>query len=157
MVLVLVVAALSAVNSAILSGAMTDESTALAARIKRATSGLVYQSETDAPVKPFRVDGFTGDALSSEALLERLGREPSTPVTTVAFDEFFADLTADQDWYGDEERDMAKRYRRLVRVLERALADLRVFKVGEREVDLFVVGRTPGGVFMGVATKAVET
>jgi hypothetical protein len=157
MVLVIIVVALSAVNSAILSGAMTDESTALAGRIKRATSGLVYQSETDAPVAPYRVDGLTDDALTPEVLLERLGREPSTPVATVEFDEFFADLAADQDWYGDEERDMAKRYRRLVRVLKRALADLKVYKVGEREIEIYVLGRTPAGEYLGVTTKAVET
>lgn len=156
MVLILV-AALSALNSAILSGAMTDESTALAGRIKRATSGLVYQSETDAPVRPFRVDGLTGDALTPELLLGRLGREPSTPVATVDFDDFFADLVADQDWYGDEERDMAKRFRRLVRLLKRALDDLTVFKVGEREVDVYILGRAPDGAFVGVTTKAVET
>ena len=157
MVVVLIVAALSAANSAILAGAMSDESTALAARIKRATSGLVYQSETDAPVKPFRLEGFTGESLTPDALRECLGREASTPVAAVAFDDFFADLVADQDWYGDEERDMAKRYRRLVRVLERSLEDLKVYKVGEREVDVYVLGRTPGGEYVGVTTKAVET
>jgi hypothetical protein len=157
MVFVLVLAALSAVNSAILSGAMSDDSTALAARVKRATSGLVYQSETDAPVTPYRVDGFTGETLTPAVLLEQLGREPSTPVTTVEFDDFFADLVADQDWYGDDERKMAKRFRRLVRVLERALEDLRVYKVGEREVEIYVLGRTTGGEFVGVTTKAVET
>jgi hypothetical protein len=157
MFVALLALALSASNSVILTGAMTDDRRSLDGRLERATADLVYQSETDAPVRPYRVEGFDGDTLTAEALLESLGCDATTPVTTVEFDDFFADLVADQDWYGDDERAMAKRYRRLVRLLKRALKDLRVFKVGERDLDIYILGRTPAGEFAGVTTKAVET
>jgi hypothetical protein len=141
----------------ILAASMTDARATLTARLERATSGLVYQSETDAPVTPYRLDGFEGAELTEASLLAHLGRDAGTPVATVAVDEFFADLVADQEWYGDEERDMARRYRRLVRMLERALKDLKVYRVGEREVEIYVLGRTRTGEFAGVTTRAVET
>lgn len=138
-------------------GRMTDKAKTLSDRLARATDGLVYQSETDAPVEPFTPTGFDGADITPETLLRVLGRDPATPVEAVPFDEFFADLTAEQDWYGDEERATTRRYRRLVRLLRHALSDLAVYKVGERTVDIYVLGRTKSGEVAGVATKAVET
>ena len=68
-----------------------------------------------------------------------------------------ADLIALQDWYGPEEKVTARRYRRLERLLRTSLSDLEGFKVGERDVDVYVIGKTPDGEFAGIATKAVET
>jgi hypothetical protein len=163
--LLVAVACLSPAKAAILSpdpggsrrGRMTEQKHTLADRLRRATDGLVYQSESDAPVEPFLITGFAEPELTPAALLAFTKRDPSTPVATVSFDDFFADLVALEDWYGDEERDTAKRYRRLVRLLESALSDLEVYKVGERSLDVYVVGKTPAGEFAGVTTKAVET
>jgi hypothetical protein len=136
---------------------MTDQKTSLADRLRRATDGLVYQSESDAPVEPFFMTGWTGTDVTGEAIVAFTKHDSATPVAEVPFDDFFADLVEVQDWYGDEERATARRYRRLVRLLKGALSDLKVFKVGERNLDVYVVGRTESGEFAGVATKAVET
>jgi hypothetical protein len=136
---------------------MPDQKTSFADRLRRATDGLVYQSETDAPVEPFFMTGWTGPELTGDAIATFTKHDSGTATTEVAFDDFFADLVELQDWYGDEERATARKYRRLVRLLKSALSDLKVFKVGERNLDVYVVGRTESGEYAGVATKAVET
>jgi hypothetical protein len=136
---------------------MPDKKPSLADRLSRATDGLVYQSETDAPVEPFFMTGWTGPKVTGDALVAFTKHDSGTPVAEVPFDDFFADLVALQDWYGDEERAAARKYRRLVRLLKSALSDVKVFKLGERNLDVYVVGRTESGEYAGVATKAVET
>jgi hypothetical protein len=42
-------------------------------------------------------------------------------------------------------------------LLEGNLRDLRVFKVGRIELDIYVVGINSEGILMGIKTKAVET
>jgi hypothetical protein len=78
-------------------------------------------------------------------------------VKVLAVDDFFAGATEDQDWFGDEERAIAARYRELVALLKQHLSDLTVYQVGEVTLDVYVVGRTPEGELLGLATQASET
>lgn len=136
---------------------MTEQTRPFAERLPRATDGLVYQSETDAPVEPFAMTGFEGAEVTADALVGFLKRDAATPVATETTEDFFSTLTAIEDWYGDEERATARRYRRLSRLLTTSLTDVKVFKVGERSLDIYVVGRSESGEFAGITTKAVET
>ena len=57
------------------------------------------------------------------------------------------------DWAVEE----GERWVALRRAIERNLTDVRVFRVGERRVDVYVVGRTRGGEWVGLHTTSVET
>jgi Nuclease A inhibitor-like protein len=122
---------------------------ALTEQLKKLTRGLSYQSESDYPVKPFYEEGKGRKSF--------VARKPSRQVD---FDSFFGNATADQDWYGPEEKETARRYRELVDTLKANLTDIRVYKVGKAsgaEFDIYVVGKTGDGDFAGVTTKVVET
>jgi hypothetical protein len=118
-------------------------------RLKKLTRGLSYQSESDYPVEPFFEEGKG-----------RKSYDAKKPSKQVDMDSFFASATADEDWYGPEEKESARRYRELVAALKSSLADIKVYKVGKAsgaEFDIYVVGKTPDGDFAGVTTKVVET
>ena len=70
---------------------------------------------------------------------------------------FFADLIQDQDWHGEAERLVVQKYRNLLAVLKQSLSGLTVFRIGEVQIDIYVVGRTPTGEWAGIHTTAVET
>jgi hypothetical protein len=124
--------------------------------LKQAIQGLTYQSETDAPFRAFTWnDG--GDKLTRDVLLKLSGHKPKAKVEEVPLDDFFNDLTADQDWYGDEEKATAQKYRDLLRTVKDQLAAARVFKVGKVRRDIYIVGKTRDGTWAGVQTEAVET
>ncbi len=42
-------------------------------------------------------------------------------------------------------------------VLQKELRDINVFRLGEIEIDAYVIGRLPNGDYAGVSTKLVET
>lgn len=128
------------------------DSAALVAKLEKATEGLLYQSETDAPVEVVSL----AEGCEPEALREAAGVE-SGEVERVAFEEFFAPLVEEQEWYGEEERETAARFGKVKRLMERSLEELGVFRVGEREVAIFALGRAADGVWVGVRTRAVET
>ena len=62
-----------------------------------------------------------------------------------------------QDWYGAEEKHNAERFARLQNLLEENLRDLKVFKIGRIEIDVYVVGLDQNNELIGIKTKAVET
>jgi Nuclease A inhibitor-like protein len=127
----------------------------LFSRLKTACEGLVYISETDAPLLAF--SGPATDAVTADTILQQAGLPAETPVEERQFAEFFARLTAINDWYDDERKACAKRFLDLQKLLEENLRELKVFKVGRIQLDIFVVGIDKDGCLTGVTTRAVET
>ncbi|WP_437592094.1 nuclease A inhibitor family protein [Sorangium sp. So ce1000] len=126
----------------------------LLASLAEAAHGLLFPSESDHPLRPFR---SRGDASSPAALLAAEGLAPETPVEVTTAGDFFApmlDVPADADEAALAE---AARYRRLMDLLERHLTDVRAYRVGRVAIDVYVLGRHPSGAWLGLVTKVVET
>lgn len=135
---------------------MNDEISVLIARLQDATKGLLWMSEIDAPLEV--VHWLPSDLeLTQERLLKLTHHPLTTPVKMVAVDTFFAGATEEQDWFGEEERAIAEQYRTLVAILKQSLSNLRVYRVGEVNIDLYILGQAASGDWVGLATQAVET
>jgi len=119
------------------------------------SNGLLYGSEIDAEVVPF-VDGIA-DAVTKEEVLNLAGKSPDTHVDEVDFDQFFAKRSAIQDWYGDEEKKRAERFARLSEVLQGYLRELKVFRLGRVQLEIYIAGLDETNHLAGVTTRAVET
>jgi hypothetical protein len=127
----------------------------LAKQIQEITADLYYISETDALVLPFV--GQQAQSVSREAVLEQTENAPDSPVEERTFMEFFARLIEIQDWFGDEEKKTAEKYLLLKKLLEKHLKDLKVYKIGKVQIDIYVVGLDAENRLAGIKTKAVET
>ncbi len=123
--------------------------------IEEATKDLYYMSETDAKVEAF-FGGKIGN-LTRESFLNQIGANENQQVEEREFEKFFERLIKVQDWYGDYERETAKKYEQLRKVMKENLRELKVFRIGRIEIDIYVVGLDSQGNVMGVKTKAVET
>jgi len=117
---------------------------------------LLYPSESDEPFAVFEWK-TANESLTEERLLELAGEPKDSPVKSVPLDMFFADLTKEQDWHADDEKTAVEQYRNLLSVLKDRLSDVKVFRVGEVEVAIYVVGQAKDGGWVGVKTTAVET
>ena len=114
--------------------------------LKDAAKGLLFPSETDAPIVAFVWPG--GDGPPDEAAVRANGKvEEDAPVKQVTL----ADLARS---IPEESRGA---FLPLFGVLGHHLSGTAVFKVGEVEIDVFVVGRTADGQYAGVKTQVVET
>jgi hypothetical protein len=124
--------------------------------LKTATEGLLYSSESDEPFEVFEWKDVK-EPFTEEQLLGLGGHEADTPVEKVSLDKFFAGLTKEEHWHGDEEKALAGRYQNLLAVIKEHLTGPKVFRVGEVEVAIYVVGRSGEETWVGVKTTAVET
>lgn len=130
--------------------------TSLTDEIASVSDGLLFPSETDAPVLPFVWQEST--PFSIEALREARGYDTNTPIAKLSVDEFFGPATRAYDWHNCEEQERVRRFRALLETLMSRLSDIAAYKVGESgAIDVFVVGRAEDGTFAGVATHVVET
>jgi hypothetical protein len=120
-----------------------------------AAAGLLYMSESDYPIEVLRWDG--SGQLSPERLRNIAGANSDTRVEETALEKFFRVPAGEQEWKGEAQLAEARRYQRLRRLLEDALTGIRVYRVGEVNVFLLIVGMSAEGTWMGVSTRAIET
>jgi len=131
---------------------MTDSITT---QLSSAAQGLLFLSETDAP---FEVVHWSAQGkLTPAILLQLTNHTPDAPIEVVSVDQFFAIATAEEDWHDEEERETVQRFQNLVSTLKQNLSQLQVYLVGDRSINAYIVGVTPGGDWAGLATKLVET
>jgi hypothetical protein len=112
------------------------------AEISELITDLYWVSETD---EPWTVE--TSDNL-----------EPieSKDFKTVEFDKFFSQATQSQSWHGEQENQEVQQYQNLVQWLKANLTEVRVYKIGDVNIDIYVVGRL-NDKWLILTTKAVET
>lgn len=118
--------------------------------LEEAAAGLLFPSETDAPFIPLELAGAEGADLSAEALLRAEGRAADAKVEQLSPDELFAPLLEAGD-------DDAKKYTRILDLLKAELTNVRVYRVGTTEIDVYILGKHPSGAWLGLKTKVVET
>ncbi len=128
--------------------------TALA--LAKASSGLLMPSETDAPFEPIAW-GPTSGALDEAAVRKLAGAPSGAPVETTTLDDLFRDAAQPKTWQDAQEKAQAKRFQDLAHLLKSSLTDLRVYRVGETNIEVFIVGKDARGHWSGLKTQVVET
>ena len=120
-----------------------------------AARGLLFMSESDYPLEVVRWRNVAD--VTPEYLRALAGEDSSAPVEAVSAEEFFRAAASEPQWKGAAEIDTARRYQELLRLLAGRLADVKAYRVGAINVAVYVVGRSPGGEWLGVSTRVVET
>ena len=112
-----------------------------------AVDGLEYPSESDAPFEPFHWDRKPAGSAREQVAAHVSPGRPIEEVTVAAFFEQLADS------------DDAERFTQLRSVLEAQLSQPGIFRVpaGAGEIDLYLVGQTRAGEWVGLHTVSVET
>jgi hypothetical protein len=122
--------------------------------LREATRGLLFMSESDYPLEVFR---WGGAEPTREFLRGLTKQDSSAQFETQGARELFRAAVSEPEWKGEAELAVARRYQSLLRLLETALSDLKVYRVGSVDVQVYVAGRAPSGNWLGVSTRVVET
>lgn len=137
--------------------ASSDSDIKLVSAFRAAVEGLYYLSETD---RPFEVKISESSELTPENLVEQRKAQKGTqenPVEARSLNVWFERLTREQDWHNDHERAIAHRFRALHGLITQHLTDTAVYRIGEIDIDIYIVGRSSSGRWVVLSTSAVET
>ncbi|MBC7806039.1 MAG: hypothetical protein H7145_07795, partial [Akkermansiaceae bacterium] len=101
------------------------------AKLRAAAKGLLFMSESDKPIKAFvwKDVKAAGDTIDAAVLTAAKKVPDGATVTTRTVDDFFKNATANQAWFGEEEKAQAERFRALVAVLKEQLGGVQAFRV----------------------------
>ena len=122
-------------------------------KLETATEDLFWFSESEYPFKVF----YWGNLdFSIEALLQRYNYSPETKIVVKDWQSFFANAIEEKDWYNETEIAETKRYQDLVNLIRQNLKNIRVYLLGEVEIDVYILGETPKAI-AGLTTKIIAT
>ena len=133
-----------------------SDSPAAIAALQSATRDLLYLSESD---EPFEIvhPGELAQPFGAGDACRVAKRTTDCRVQEQRLEEFFGELAQERAWHGASEKETVRRYRALWHSFLDHLADPKVFRVGEIQVDIIIVGKTADGHWIGVKTRAIET
>jgi hypothetical protein len=123
-------------------------------RLKQATADLLWVSESDYPFEVITWE--RGVEMTPTALFKEL-TVTDLAIETMTLTDFFAPVLTIEDWYEEEELATVDRYTDLVRSIESNLTKVQVFRLGEIEIAVYIIGKTPDGDLVGLKTQVVET
>jgi hypothetical protein len=124
----------------------------LQSNLESAVSGLQMMSESEYPFEYFS----TEDTVINDALaLKITGKPEGTLVTTTTLDNLLRNTTDPSR--GVVSPKEAGRYQQMAAVLKDSLKGLTVYRVGEVQVEVLIIGLTEEGTAAGVRTKLIET
>ena len=127
----------------------------IVSELREASAGLLFMSESD---YPFEVVLWEGRSEISPEFLRQLTYEASdAAVQTQAVEEFFRVAASEAEWRGAKELVEAKRYQAIIKLLKENLSELKVYRVGQTNIPVYIVGKSLSGNWLGLATRVVET
>ena|SRR6476660_7882938 len=126
-------------------------------KIKKAAEGLFFMSESDFPLETVAFKPEKPEAPVTENLLLYLGQPAGTAVEKQDLTYFLRNQTRDLPEYGEEEKARAQKFRDLEALLKKEIPDIAVYRIGQRQVDAFIIGKLPDGTLGGLKTKLIET
>lgn len=135
---------------------MTMNKSTVLDTLTKATEGLLFMSETDAPFVPFFWPSEDSTPLTPARLLEFAQKKADEPIRTVTLAQFFRNATKEEAWHNDEEKAEVERFKALGTTLKSTLKKPQVFRVGEINIDVYIVGLIEEG-YAGIQTRVVET
>ncbi|OHY35580.1 sugar nuclease inhibitor NuiA [Cylindrospermopsis raciborskii CS-508] len=131
--------------------AINKMSKSLTDLLKQTTEGLFMPSESE---YPFNVVYWEFFNLNETTIQQKTGIIGN--VRTVTIDDFFQGVTKQEDWYEEEERNLAKRFEGVVLVLKNNLAEAKVYEIGDKEVHAYILG-TKDDEIIGISTVVIRT
>lgn len=133
---------------------MTNEITE---KIKQASDGLLMMSESEYPFEAFLWSNQAQEPITAQKLLELTGHPQDSPIEEVELEYFFRNCAFEQEWHNELQKSDVKKFKKLVEYLKENLKSIKVYRIGTRNIDVYIIGKTLDEDLAGVSTKVVET
>lgn len=121
-------------------------------KLENAASGLLMMSESD---YPFEYINTNERQLNDALALKLAGKPEGTPVEHTTIEHLLRNLIDPTS--GSVNLATAQRFQQLMATLKQELSNLAVYRVGEVQVEVFILGLTAEGTVGGMRTMLIET
>jgi|GEM_PF-1633023 len=127
----------------------------LITHLELASKDLLWLSEAEYPLQI--IYWHSADDFNENTLLQRHDYSADTKIGIQEFHSFFDPVTKSEPWQNETEQLEVRKFQTIVDLLAQNLTDIRVYLLGEVEIDVYVLGKTQDKAIAGLTTKIVRT
>ncbi|QJD96194.1 sugar-non-specific nuclease inhibitor NuiA-like protein [Mucilaginibacter robiniae] len=120
--------------------------------LEQAANGLQMMSESD---YPFTYVCTEAKVIDNDLVLKIAAKPQGTPIEQTTIEHLLRNMTDASS--GSVSPQVANQFQNLAATLKSELSNLTVYRVGEVQVDVFILGLTKEGNVAGMRTKLIET
>ncbi|WP_020606241.1 nuclease A inhibitor family protein [Spirosoma spitsbergense] len=135
----------------------TPELTQFTEKASSLLPDLLYPSESDEPLELTTCYLKQAEPLTVSQIKDWQMLPPAVYVEEISEADFWEPVTTQQEWYEEEEKKRTATFQALKEVVDQTLTVRQVFRVGETEMDVYLLGRQESGDRVGIRTKVVQT
>lgn len=125
-------------------------------KLEQASNGLLMMSESDYPFTVVSWEGAAQETLTPDKVLDLTAHPQDTLVEIVDIDHFFRNCVVEKEWHDEQQQQDVKKFQELVNSLKSELTDIKVYRVGTINIDVYILGKNANDL-LGVSTQLVET
>jgi Nuclease A inhibitor-like protein len=123
--------------------------------LSQTSANLLMPSESDYPFDAYVWEGMNWDNI--ERHLKSISPEAvDLLIETTTLDHLFRNVAVVKEWHDDQQKLNVQKFQSLLGVLQHHLQNIRVYRVGTTEVNVYIVGEIAGGL-AGIHTTLIET
>ena len=119
--------------------------------------GLFYMSESEYPLEPIIFEVPEAVVITNLTVLKLANQPEAAPVEVVDLPYFFRNQTADVPDADEFIQNMTNKFRDLQTFLQTQLQDVKVYRIGKREIQVYALGKLSESHLAGFKTVSVET
>lgn len=118
---------------------------------------LLYPSESDEPLEWIKIPQPYTFPLKISDLMEYFSFPEGILIEEILVENFWLPVVTIEDWYEEEEKQHVEQFLHLKSLVESQLKNFQAFRVGQTEIDLYLLGQTANETWAGLKTKLIET
>lgn len=125
--------------------------------LKQASNGLLMMSESEYPFEV--IEWVVGDdeSLTVQKILQLTNHPQDSSIEEVELEYFFRNCAFEKEWHDETQKQEVVKFQSLLNVLESNLNEIKVYRVGATDIDVYIVGKTETNNLIGLSTKVIET
>lgn len=121
--------------------------------LQKASDGLLFMSESD---YPFEVVAFSLENNTIDEQLQTIAQK-NQPVEHQSLEYFFRNAIKEYPGASESQKESAHQFQALQEALKNELKDVQVYRLGQVQIDAFIIGQLKDGSYGGLRTKLIET
>ncbi|MCC5661715.1 nuclease A inhibitor family protein [Nostoc sp. XA010] len=126
-------------------------------KLKQASDGLLMISESEYPFEAFLWSNQAQEPMTAQKLLQLTGHSLETSIEEVELDYIFRNCGEEKEWHDEIQKQNVPKFKSLVKILKDHLTNIKVYRIGTINLDIYIIGKTPSADLAGISTKVVET
>ncbi|TBR56651.1 nuclease [Westiellopsis prolifica IICB1] len=126
-------------------------------KLKQASHGLLMMSESEYPFEIVLWVDQGKEAITAQKILQLTGHPQDSLIEEVELEYFFRNCAFEKEWHNELQKSEVKKFQRLVESLKENLKEIKVYRIGTRSIDVYIIGKTLDEDLAGISTKVIET